>query len=777
MSHAQTLLLKESAVLKTKPAKEAVIRTPNAIGTFNSHRMEHTRREFLEAAGAIVAAAAGGCSRPPASTTQVSGASGVELHVENGALPDYSHDLERYLVRLASDARAQRKQVIAAISTPQGIRERQKAVTEQLWTMLGGPLERTPLNPRVTGTVERPGYRIEKLIFESRPQLYVTANLYLPAAPGRHPAILGPLGHSTNGKAWASYQKLFSNLARKGYVVLAYDPFGQGERIEYPGVRTGQSALGGGGTIEHEHAGRRLILLGANFGLFRAWDGIRGIDFLLTRAEVDPDRIGCCGQSGGGTVTQFLAALDSRIRVAVVSEGNTENLAQADAEPPGSADDAEQNIVPALSHGIDRADLLYAFAPKPLLITVTLHDAGHTYSPEYVASSFDLVEDYKRAYRLLAADDRLSLQLTTAAHGYVYELRRSTYAWFNRWFEMKNAGDDEPSQAVETDETLFVTPTGFVTTSFGGETALSLTRRMAAAIRTPAASPVDDTRARIRAVFGIETPRGEPLASRVLATIRKPGYRAEQVEFTSDREIRIPGWLLTPDEAGSSTPTVLHIGEAAAWSSVAEDGFAERLCTKGRCRVATLDLRGRGDCAIAYPQRGRFYFPNRITDEAYLTWFTLMLGKPLIGGQVYDSLRALDYLGSRPDIGGGVVLVGEGPHGVIALYAAALDNRVRSVALLRTVTDYRSLAVADRYTQPFGIYAYGLVREFDLPEVASVVAPRRVLLLDPATPLGEPAGPAARDLYREAPNVQVQTTADQDSVQVLAEWISGQDSR
>src|SRR5215467_7962075 len=260
--------------------------------------MEHTRRAFLQAAGAVVAAAAGGCSRGPASTTQLSGASGVELHVENGALPDYSHDLERYLVRLASDARARRKQAIDAISTPQGIRERQKAVTELLWKMLGGPLERTPLNPHVTGTVERPGYRIEKLIFESRSQLYVTANLYMPAAPGRHPAILGPLGHSTNGKAWASYQRLFSNLARKGYVVLAYDPFGQGERIEYPGARPGQSTVEGGGTGEHEYAGRRLILLGVNFSLLRAWDGSRGIDYLLTRAEVDPERIGCCGQSG-----------------------------------------------------------------------------------------------------------------------------------------------------------------------------------------------------------------------------------------------------------------------------------------------------------------------------------------------------------------------------------------------------------------------------------------------------------------------------------------------
>ena len=738
--------------------------------------MTYTRRKFLETAGALGAAAGFGHVIPRAQSlaaTRQSKAPGVELNTES--LPDYSRDLERYLVRLTNDARERRKRIVDAISTRQQVVERQKTVVAELWKMLGGPLDRSPLNPRIVGSVERPGYRIERLTFESRPRLYVTANLYVPAVAGRRPAILGPLGHSTTGKAWPSYQKLFSNLARKGYVVLAYDPFGQGERIEYPGGRPGQSALGGG-TSEHEYAGRRLILLGANFGLFRAWDGIRGIDYLLTRPEVDPERIGCCGQSGGGTMTQFLAALDSRIRVAVVSMGNTENLAQADVEPPGSADDAEQNIVPALARGIDRADLLYAFAPRPLLMGITLHDAGHTYSPEYVAGGVEFLDEYKRAYRLFGAAERVSLQATTVSHGYVYEMRRATYAWFNRWLEMTNVDDDETSQAIEPDATLFVTPTGFVTTSFGGETALSLTRQMADEIHTPSSLPADDVRARIRRVLGVdERPAAAP-AARVLATIRKPGYRAEQFEIASDREIRTPGWLLTPDNGTPSTPTLLYVGEQAAWSSVAEDAFAERLCARGGCRVAVIDVRGRGDCAIAYPARGRFYFPGRIADESYLTWFTLMLGTPLIGGQIYDTLRALDYLRSRSDVGDAAVgLVGDGPHGVIALYAAALDPRVRGVALRQTLTDYRSLAIAERYTQPFGIYAYGILREFDLPEVARAAAPRPVLLLNPVTPRGEAAGDAAVSAYKAVPNAAVRTLgAGDDPVQVLASWaISG----
>jgi hypothetical protein len=218
---------------------------------------------------------------------------------------------------------------------------------------------------------------------------------------------------------------------------------------------------------------------------------------------------------------------------------------------------------------------------------------------------------------------------------------------------------------------------------------------------------------------------------------------------------------------------VLYIGEEAAWSSIAEDAFAERLCAKGGCRVAVIDVRGRGDCAIGYPPRGRFYFPDRITDEAYLTWFALMLGKPLLGGQIYDTLRALDYLRSRPDGGAPASLVGDGPHGVIALYAAALETRVRGVALRQTVTDYRSLAVAERYTQPFGIYAYGILREFDLPDVARAAGPRPVRLLDPVTPRGEPAGAVALDLYRTVPNATVRTLDGDDPVQVLADWASG----
>jgi len=149
----------------------------------------------------------------------------------------------------------------------------------------------------------------------------------------------------------------------------------------------------------------------------------------------------------------------------------------------------------------------------------------------------------------------------------------------------------------------------------------------------------------------------------------------------------------------------------------------------------------------------------------------LMLGRPLLGGQIYDTLRALEYLRSRPDAGGAVSLVGDGAHGLIALYAAALDARVQAVAVRQTITDYRSLAVAERYTQPFGIYAYDILRQFDLPDVARAAGPRPVLLLNPTTPRGEAAGDVALDLYRSVPNATVRTlAATDDAVPVLADY-------
>ncbi len=370
-------------------------------------------------------------------------------------------------------ARDKRLADLAGVRSAAEAHQRIAMVRAKLWELIGGMPERTPLHPQVTGSMNRGAYRIENIIFESFPKVYVTANLYLPTS-GKppYPAILAPVGHSENGKAYHYYQHLYQNLARQGYVVLAYDPFGQGERLQYINPKTGRSRYGPTG--EHSEAGRPMVLMGDTFALYCVWDGIRGLDYLVSRPEVDTTRLGCTGQSGGGTMTMYLAALEPRLHAAVVSDGNTEDIAGLFFNPPGATDDAEQNIVGSLPLGIDRGDLLLAFAPKPLLVCYTTHDEGETYSPVYEESTKDIYGELQRVYVLMGAKSRVGLFASHLPHSLNFFNRAQTYAWFNRWF--KNSTTEIAEVALDhfPEERLNATRTGQVLTSLDGRSVVRL---------------------------------------------------------------------------------------------------------------------------------------------------------------------------------------------------------------------------------------------------------------------------------------------------------------
>ncbi len=697
--------------------------------------MSLTRRNFLSASAAFLAAPA---LRAQDRAALPYGAPGVKVFARPR---DYSGDLRQYLQRLMAERRAGRRKILAGIATREKALERQKYVRNKLWELLGGPLEKTPLNPRVVGSLERSGYRIERLIYESRPGLFVTSNLYVPAGRGPFPAVLSPLGHSANGKTYASYQSLFHTLAAKGYIVLAFDPFGQGERIEYPGAEPGVSRLGGA-TREHNYAGRRLLLLGVNFSLYRAWDGIRGLDYLLTREDVDPARIGCGGQSGGGTMTMFLAALDERIRAAVVSEGNTENVAQAGYEPPGSADDAEQNIVPSLPHGLDRFDLLHAFAPKPLLMAISNKDAGTTYSPEYVNEGLAALAELQATYRLFGAEERLKLAETPMRHGYVYEHRRASYGWYNRWLgRLKQAApgsaapendDSERPVTIEPDQKLWCTETGFVVTSLKGETSFTLTRRLAAETKPAGPRTVEQ----VRRVLGLppDTAPGQ-VPHQLLSITEKYDHAIEELDLVSEREIHVPAWLVRPLRPNrEKRPAVLLLADAGKDGFVAEGQIAAEFSRAGFLFCAA-DVRGRGQCTPHPPARAPRYYANRGEDN--YVWNTLVLGRPMLGGYVCDALQTLRYLRARPEVDGGRLwLIGQGTMGVVALFALALDPGLRGAIVQDAPAEYRSIVENDHYTTPFRVFLPGVLKHFDLPDVAGLVAPRPLLLLNPVDQAG-----------------------------------------
>src|SRR6516225_5757186 len=427
-----------------------------------------------------------------------------------GLYRDYARCLPDFLSDLAAAAYERRNAEIARLTTSEAIRARQQWVRETFWKLVGGMPERTPLNPRTVGSFDRAGYRLEKVVYESQPGFHVAANLYIPTTDKPpYPGVLFQMGHSTNGKASGAYQQFCQGLARLGYLVLAFDPMGQGERIYYPAVASpSRSRLGA--DEEHTYPGRQMILKGITSTRLQTWDAMRSLDYLASHPLVDPRRLASTGQSGGGTTTMLLAAVDDRLAAAAPCCANTENIACANFISPGSTDDAEQDLIGSGPVGFDRWDLLYPLAPKPLLVLVSERDFFGTYSPNYITSGTEELRQLRAVYTTLGHADCLAWYRSPLPHGLSYAMRLQIYSWFGRWLKGESRPVTvEPETAPEPDSTLSVSESGSVVRSFQSETPFTLIQKHAVSKR-----PVD-----LATLLGVEKPG---LEYRALALATSP---------------------------------------------------------------------------------------------------------------------------------------------------------------------------------------------------------------------------------------------------------------
>lgn len=378
--------------------------------------------------------------------------------------PEPQRMLRSYLQRIAAEQLASRKEQIARISTREQFEARRAAVRQTILKMIGGlPNERPPLNLRRIGRLDRGDYRVEKIIYESLPKFYVTANLYIPQeGKPPYPAVLYPNGHGQGGKVQTQTECIA--LAKYGFVVLNFDPIGQGERVIFYD-RDLRSSKVGGPTWEHQMVGVQSLLGDQSVARYRIWDGVRGIDLLETLPEVDRKHIGVTGCSGGGTLTTFIAALDDRVQVAAPACYISAWEDQLEGTGP---QDAEQQFPDQLLNGVNHADFVTLFAPKPYLIRST---TGDFFPIEGARKTF---EEARRIYSLFGAEDRIAWFSEPGPHGTPKANREAMYAWMKRWLKAEPAGPaPEPELRSELEEDLECTPTGQVATSLGGETASS----------------------------------------------------------------------------------------------------------------------------------------------------------------------------------------------------------------------------------------------------------------------------------------------------------------
>jgi dienelactone hydrolase len=277
---------------------------------------------------------------------------------------------------------------------------------------------------------------------------------------------VGSCGHSHNGKAEPAYQSFCQGLARMGYVVLIFDPIGQGERLQYGHVEKPERP--GVGVGEHLLAGNQQFLVGEFFGSWRAWDGIRALDYLLSRPEVDPKHIGITGNSGGGTMTTWLCGLDPRWTMAAPGCFVTTMRRNLENELP---QDTEQCPPRCLALGLDHSDFLAAMAPKPVVILAKEKDFFD------VRGSEEAFRRLKRIYALLGAEENVKLHIGPTAHGYTIENREAMYQWFNRVTGISDA-KTEPKLTIENEEDLWAAPKGQVA-GLKSKTVFSFTQEQA----------------------------------------------------------------------------------------------------------------------------------------------------------------------------------------------------------------------------------------------------------------------------------------------------------
>ncbi|MCW8129070.1 MAG: acetylxylan esterase [Planctomycetota bacterium] len=635
---------------------------------------------------------------------------------------------ETYITSVGARHFAARAERIAKIQTREDAEARQAEVRAICGEIFGAWPERAPLNVKQVEKRACDGYQLEILTYESLPGMPVTANLYLPSGSGPHPGVVVPIGHWVAGKAHEEHQRLGQLFARRGIATLIFDGVGQGERVQNFDVVLRRSWVGKSVTDEHTILGNALFLTGHHLGLYMMWDAMRGLDLLCERPEIDPKRLGATGASGGGSLSRYLACMEPRLSAVCTVADNY----QADSLGGG---DAEQNLFGSIARGVIALDMLMAFAPKPLLLAYCTGDKAEQRCKDNLA-------EVGAWYDRFGARANVDAFIAEGPHGYLKAIRTRSAEFFAKAFGLPGEMPAEPTTPLEPAEALNATETGQVLTSLNSVDLFTYHRERIKDWPPAIALPSNEKQARdlqeslrekIRPHLRFTEPQA-PVEGLVEGHGTDWGLAVEKGRLVVEEGIYLPySFYSAPDgpEGRVARPTVLALHERGL-SAIAAQGRWMALMAGGGFNIMAVDVRARGETRVE-PARddGDPYDALLLGSEASWSRRTLNVGLNLFGGRVFDALRTLQYLRTRWDVKPErISVVGIGRGALWALYAAALDEKVARTALLRGLSNYKSLAVRRRANHHFSISLPGALKDFDLPHVAACAAPRPVTLVN-----------------------------------------------
>ncbi len=623
-----------------------------------------------------------------------------------------------------------RSREVATLTTEADWKNRQILVKEKLAELIGPFPDKTPLNPKITGVIKKEGYRIEKIIFESFKGSFVTGCLYIPdKIKGRVPAVLHVIGHNQESFRADLYQVISYNLMKKGMIVFAIDPPGQGEHVQNYDPKVNFSSVGYS-VVEHNYFGNYSFLSGYSCAYYFIWDGIRAIDYLVSRKDVDPERIGVTGFSGGGTVSSFIGAVDERIKVAVPCSWANTNKRLVEIK---AVQDAESNIYHSALYGINFADLIELRAPKPTLLTFVSRD-------EYLCLQ-GAREDYseaKSAYSAFGKGENLLLVEDDSKHWLTPKIRLAIYSFFMKHFNI--SGDPSEVEAeLLTPEQLKVTPTGYIASFVGGEMIFDVNKRIAekqiASIedsRTNRKDHLDIVKAKALQLSGYKDPISIDNQFFINGRYQRNGYTMGKYAIEVGDEYAIPVLLFIPDDNTPKHPAVIWLNPKGKSADSAPGGEIEKLVRKGYI-VAAVDPLGIGEVK------------NTAGREHTDSYTAILSGNSIPGIRASNINRLADVLSRLPQVDPErIVAVGIDDLCIPLIYAASFNQTISSLVLLGSPASYRSVAMNRDYRIGFTVregggywHPYevdftwgvgGALTAFDIPDLIATIAPRKIVL-------------------------------------------------
>jgi dienelactone hydrolase len=613
--------------------------------------------------------------------------------------------LNTYLIQqMHQQYDARKVELNKAISSKQNLIEYQKSIQQKFKTIFGDLPAKTSLNATVTGVINADHYRIEKIVYESFPHHHVTSTLYIPEGNKKFPAVLLFCGHEVEAKATISYQKTAILFAQHGFVVIMIDPVSQGERYQL--TEKNGKPLTRGGTTEHTLLNESANLFGLSTPADELWDNERGLDYLVTRKEVDTTRIGCLGNSGGGMQTIYFAAFDKRIKIAAPCSylANRERTFEISGAADGCAQMPDEG-----KEQVELSDYLIAMAPKPLLILAGKYDFI-----DYTGT-LQAYDELKKVYNIFQQKNKLKLFTYDDGHGISKPKQEVALQWFRQWMYDDTNFIKEAYIKTFTEKELMATSTGQVNTSYADELSLFqrnflLFDRFQQARKQFLSQSNKIIIEKIALLSGVDTKR-HAIQAEDKGEISNSNFSIRKMIIRKEQEIPLPLLFIKPEN--KIQKIVIWLNEDGK-NKIADSISLIQSYLKNNCAVVLADIRGIGETE----DKAEFSDPKYFNKEYRNAMLALHIGRSLVGQRTNDVLTILQFIQSNDELNKlPVELNATGIASLPALQASIFDKTVTQLNLFKSIHSFKEILSYSIEKNWYSWIIPGVLKYYDIPDL------------------------------------------------------------